>query len=398
MATTPIVLERPMPNQPNYFYIIGYPVCYATPTKQLLPVESELPIGLIQGIVLDAKGRYCITFKGHKKFVLTAKKVLNTWTNPDNIPVTDLLATDGYQLDTELVTPLSRSAQFSERLATILPLKSPLTTLPSHYIVVDCEFGWLFKKTANGQSINWQQTTIAGAHTSIYQLSALGFNQTQSTSVYFNRYLDNPYFLLAKKLTGLRETGLTLAEYEQQSDPVTVLKAFIATVLTSGLPLVFWNQRNDLQNLQWLLAYHYQDLTPAEQATITAPIEVFDCEQYTNQVINRSSNQQLTTVHDLPLNGVAGLLNIVNPNQHNAIWDALTIHHVMRQLTAIRATEPTILTAPQHPQPTRIPPLTKNQRVHQLRAAGKTYREIALALGISISGVNYILKKTATTE
>jgi len=105
MATTPIVLERPMPNQPNYFYIIGYPVCYATPTKQLLPVESERPIGLIQGIDLDAKGRYCITFKGHKKFVLTAKKVLNTWANPDNIPVAELMVGAGYQLDPELAPP-----------------------------------------------------------------------------------------------------------------------------------------------------------------------------------------------------------------------------------------------------------------------------------------------------
>jgi len=177
-----------------------------------------------------------------------------------------------------------------------------------------------------------------------------------------------------------------------------VLKDFIDQVLAPQLPLVFWDQRQDLKSLHWLLAQHFQDLSAIQQTIVTQPLQVFDGEQYTNIVINRSNKKPLSTVHSLPLNGVAGLLNIFNPHQHNALWDAQTTHYVVNQMARVQAAEPQILEQPQ-PIEQAVQKAesrqqrTKYQLVHQLRATGKTYREIAVSAGISVSGVNYILKK-----
>lgn len=277
-----------------------------------------------------------------------------------------------------------------------------MKTIPNHYIVVDCEFGPFFKRKFNAGNYHWTPTTINGADCTIFQLAALSYQANQQTSVYFDRLLDYPAFLPEKKLTALAASGQTLAEFERTANPVQVLKDFVDQVLASQLPLVFWDQTQDLKALHWLLTQYFEQLSARQQDIVKQPLQVFDGEQYTNIVINRSNKKPLSTNHSLPLNGVAGLLNIFNPHQHNALWDAKTTHFVVDQMARIQAAKPQILTQPQPTQQAvqdtvqeaeTAQQQTKYQLVHQLRATGKTYREIAVSAGISISGVNYILKK-----
>lgn len=78
----------------------------------------------------------------------------------------------------------------------------------------------------------------------------------------------------------------------------------------------------------------------------------------------------------------------------------IKLAELTRQTPVITATpEPVALpsTVPSALTPIQtISPATahaSHAQVHQLRARGKTYREIAAATGFSISGINYILKK-----
>lgn len=402
MQTTLAFLERIIPDHPNQVYLLNYPVCTVNEQRQLTPLASALSFGIVTQLTLDSKNRYQITFSANQPFLLTKKKVAQTYDNPGQLDPESLLKANGYQLVPDFDQHLTTDQQFQNRLDTSLTNFQQLKRIPSRYITVDCEFGPFFKKHGVG---NWQPALIHGMNTGIYQLSALSFDAHHQTELLFDHYLDNPYFLPEKQLTGLAETGLTLVEYQQQANPVTVLKAFINQVLASHRPLAFWDARYDLKCLRWLMATYYDRLTANEHRLIKQPFQLFDSELYTDAVINRANHQANLGQHLLPLNGVAGLLNIANPHQHNALWDALTIHHVIEKLTQLKVEPVQVLTAPQPPAipPTLALPTPKTkdhkyQLVHQLRSTGQTYREIAATVGISISGVNYILKKHPITN
>ena len=160
-----------------------------------------------------------------------------------------------------------------------------------------------------------------------------------------------------------------------------------------------------MKHIRLLLTQYYQQLTPTEQQLVSRPVTIFDAQAYTNTLINRGNHK--VGSHDLPLNGLAALFNISNPHQHNAIWDVQTTELVMVKLAelthqtpvittppapiALPATVPAVVPSIQTPSPT--PQHASHAQVHQLRARGKTYREIAAVTGFSISGINYILKK-----
>jgi len=389
-----VMLVRDQKNVATFVYIVGYPALQLNDDQSLTPVVKPDKTGSVTKITLNPDNNlYSIHFKGNQKLHLNPKNVLRVAANPDDLPATELLSHYGYRLK----SPVG-SEKFQTNFQKVFPSIKQLKTIPNHYIVVDCEFGTFFKRQFHAGDYHWLPATINGADSTVFQLAALSYQTNQQTSVYFDRLLDYPAFLPEKKLSALAASGQTLAEFEQTANPVRVLKDFIDQVLAPQLPLVFWDQRQDLKSLHWLLAQHFQDLSAIQQTIVTQPLQVFDGEQYTNIVINRSNKKPLSTVHSLPLNGVAGLLNIFNPHQHNALWDAQTTHYVVNQMARVQAAEPQILEQPQ-PVEQNIQKAesrqqrTKYQLVHQLRATGKTYREIAVSAGISVSGVNYILKK-----
>lgn len=133
---------------------------------------------------------------------------------------------------------------------------------------------------------------------------------------------------------------------------------------------------------------------------MTTPVTIFDAQAYTNMIINLGNHKN--GYHNLPLNGLAAIFNLTNPNQHNALWDVQTTELVLQKLARLHQQAPTETPRPV-PLSTPLPPApvrTRRQRrnakyalVKKLHAHGKTYREIAAATGISISSVNYILKK-----
>ncbi|KLD61178.1 hypothetical protein WP50_04375, partial [Lactiplantibacillus plantarum] len=80
---------------------------------------------------------------------------------------------------------------------------------------------------------------------------------------------------------------LTTVAYEAQGDPLTILKAFIQQVIQPQLPLVFWDQTQDMKHIRLLLTQYYQQLTPTEQQLVSRPVTIFDAQAYTNTLINR---------------------------------------------------------------------------------------------------------------
>ncbi|BDZ30306.1 hypothetical protein RA086_03860 [Lactiplantibacillus sp. WILCCON 0030] len=398
MAAKIVLLVQSTQNNPDHLYIVGYPIFEVTATGELKLAEDQAKHGLVARIKLSSAGVvYTIHFENDRMQQIKLKNVSQADANPTGLSISNLLAAYHYQLPNQL-TQLS---DFQEDFSKVFSHVTTLTSIPKHYIVIDCEFGPFFRKHFVNGSFQWQPTKINGADATVFQLAALSYVAGTQTTVFFNHYLDFPSFLPERKLAALDATQLALATFERQAEPLTVLKKFIAQVLVPQLPLVFWDQAYDLRSLRWLIAQYYQKLTASEQATVNQPLTVFDGEQYTNLVINRSNKHALTTTHDLPLNGVAGLLNIINPQQHNALWDAQTTHHVIHKMAIIQAATPEILTLPQPVKPAihKAEQIdgqeTKHQLVRRLRTAGKTYREIASRAGISISGVNYILKKTS---
>lgn len=394
MSEPLVMLVRQQKNVATYLYIIGHPTLGLNPDQSLTPAAEQGSYGKVTQITLNtANQHYCLHFASGRELQLNQKNVLLVAKNPDDLPLPELLKNYGYRL-----LPPTVTTTFQANFDQIFPSLTQLNTIPSHYIVIDCEFGPFFKRQFRAGCYRWAPTTINGADQTIYQLAALSYRAGQQTNVYFDQLIDFPAFLPEKKLTALAASQQTLAEFERRADPVQVLKAFIDQVLAPQLPLVFWDQAQDLKALHWLLAQYFPKLSADQQTIVRRPLQVFDGEQYTNVVINRSNQKSLSTTHSLPLNGVAGLLNIFNPQQHNALWDAQTTHYVIDQLAQIQAASPTVLTQPQPVQSTvqkadLNPQQLKYQLVRRLRATGKTYREIALSAGISVSGVNYILKK-----
>lgn len=386
------------PAQTHNLFLVGYAIFQVDQGATLRPALNSW--GKVQTIVVDHKDRFRITFSSGRVFVLSQKKVLTYETDRDELTLTERLQDHGLTLPETTPAP---TAQAPEHLTRVWPQVNRLTSIPRSYVVIDCEFGVLFKTQRTGDDVAMTRTTIAGEKAGIFQLAALGYQGTQPLDIFFNRYVDNPNFSADMKLRGLKETGVTLDRFEQQARPLTVVHAFIQQVLARRLPLVFWDQGNDLRLLQNTLAQDYAQLTAAERAILQAPLAVFDGSLYTNEVINRSNHQHASR-HFLPLNGVAGLLNIFNPHQHNALWDAQTTHYVVNALDRFKRTAPLILTAPQPRAPLQLPapqPTTGVQsaapvqlaKLQELRAAGQTYREIAGQLGMSPSTVWRAVKR-----
>ncbi|MFC6290508.1 helix-turn-helix domain-containing protein [Levilactobacillus angrenensis] len=402
MTSRIVYLEQKAPDnapaQTHNLFLVGYAIFQVEQGTTLRPALNSW--GKVQTIIVDHKDRFRITFNSGRIFVLSQKKVLTYETDRDELTLTERLQDHGLKLPE--TTPLP-TAQTPNYLKRVWPQVRRLTSIPRSYVVIDCEFGVLFKTQRTGDDITMTRTTIAGEKAGIFQLAALGYQDAQPLDIFFNRYLDNPHFSANMKLRGLKETGLTLPQFEQQAQPLAVVRAFIQQVLQRRLPLVFWDQGNDFRLLQNTLALYYEQLTAAERTVLQAPLTVFDGSLYTNEVINRS-NHQHDSRHFLPLNGVAGLLNIFNPHQHDALWDAQTTHYVVNALARFKRTTPLILTAPQPAVPLQLPapksaPVAQSAdpvnltRLRALRAAGQTYREIAGQLGMSPSTVWRAVKR-----
>ncbi|WP_338207934.1 hypothetical protein [Lactiplantibacillus paraxiangfangensis] len=403
MSSALTMLERRISNNLNCLYLLNRPVYQVQTDKRLTLAKEYSLAGNVTAIFQDDQQRCHISFTHRNELVIAEKKVFTCSDANISPSYHDFLQSFGYHLPTEepvgTLTPINRPS--------ILMSANVLPNMPDHYIIIDCEFGNLFRRTSASNTINWQVFKFSGLKTNIFQLSAISFKDHRQTAIFFNRYFDNPNFLPEKKITGLAETGLTLPEYERQGDALAIIQTFISQVLTPQLPLVFWDQTQDIKYLRRTIATHYAELTPKEQAVVTAPITIFDAQAFTNTIINHGNHK--SGYHDLPLNGLAALFNITNPNQHNAIWDVQTTELVMRKMTHLYAQTPvkTVQPAPIFaPTPTSTPAMRTRQQskhakyalVHKLHARGKTYREIAAVTGISISGVNYILKKAVTTS
>ncbi len=399
-------LDR-LPQENHFVYIVDYPICQVDRAGQLLVAKNYTSWGEIKQITIDAHQRFVIKSTSGHSLTLGAKKIVNYDTDAEAMSVAALLKTNGYSLPVTAAQPITD--EFKVKLAAVFPTVEALTEIPEKYAVIDCEFGVLFGTQHQGDSIVQRRATVYGEKAGIFQLAVLGYTGNRALDLFFNHYLDNPNFSAEVKLRGLKETKLTLAEYDKQTDPVTVLKAFVHEVLARRLPLVFWDKSNDLRLLRHTLAVNFDAFSAAEQALLGTKLAVFDGSIYTNQVINRSNHRKKDTHHYLPLNGVAGLLNIFNPHQHNALWDAQTTHAVVNALAKIQQTEPMVLTRPQ--AGVRLEPVIEStgglsqQKIQQhvsaqpqvlvptpavfcqLRTNGKTYREIAKLFGISTSTV-----------
>lgn len=403
-----------LPQENHFVYIVDYPICQVDQSGQLLVAKNYASWGEITQITIDARQRFVIKSTSGHSLTLGAKKIVNYDTDTETTSVTALLKTNGYSLPVTTAQPITDA--FKTQLAAVFPTVETLTEIPEKYAVIDCEFGVLFGTQRQGDSIVHRRATVYGEKAGIFQLAVLGYAGNRALDLFFNRYLDNPNFSAEVKLRGLKETKLTLAEYDSQTDPVTVLKTFIHEVLARQLPLVFWDKSNDLRLLRHTLAVNFASFSTAEQALLGTKLAVFDGSIYTNQVINRSNHRKKDTHHYLPLNGVAGLLNIFNPHQHNALWDAQTTHCVVNALAKIQQTDPLILTRPQagtrldsvgetvggmsQSEDDQQPALAQPQVLVpspatfcQLRTTGKTYREIAQKFGVSTSTVWRAVKR-----
>ena len=402
-----------LPQENHFVYIVDYPICQVDQSGQLLVAKNYASWGEITQITIDEHQRFVIASTSGHSLTLGAKKIVNYDTDAETLSVTALLKANGYSLPVTTAQPITDA--FKAQLAAVFPTIETLTEIPEKYVVIDCEFGVLFETQRQGDSIVQRRTTVYGEKAGIFQLAVLGYAGNQALDLFFNHYLDNPNFSAEIKLRGLKETKLTLVAYELQTDPVTVLKTFIHEVLARRLPLVFWDKSNDLRLLQHTLAVNFDAFSTSEQELLGAKLAVFDGSIYTNQVINRSNHRKKDTHHYLPLNGVAGLLNIFNPHQHNALWDAQTTHCVVNALAKIQQTEPLVLTRPQ--AGIRVEPVEKitgeqsqldGQQLkpsqpqmlvptpaafYQLRMTGKTYREIAQRFGVSTSTVWRAVKR-----
>lgn len=396
MSSSLSILERHIPKNLNCLYVLNRPVYQVRPDNQLVPAKEYADAGAVTAIIQDDTQRYHVTFERRNELTLTAKKVVMGSTTAIKPSYGAFLQAFGYRLALPPVSPQSHQEP------AVMPTGCQLTNMPTAYVILDCEFGTLFRRTNATNAINWQIFKALGLKTNIFQLSAISFDHHQQRTIFFNRYFDNQYFLPEKKLLGLAETGLTLADYEHQGATLTIIKAFITQVLQPGLPLVFWDQTQDLKYLRRLLITYFDQLTPTEQKIATTPLTIFDAQAFTNTLINHGNHK--VGSHDLPLNGLAALFNVTNPHQHNAIWDVQTIELVLRHLTRLAEQTPA---QPVQPAPifatTRdaTDPQSRHAKyalVQKLHARGKTYREIAAVTGISISGVNYILKKAVPTS
>jgi hypothetical protein len=388
------LIERQTPNDGRYLYLVGWPVLKLTDRQ--LTVMAKVT-NLVVGITCNAREQVQINFSETKSLLLGTGKINRIGHKPSELTDATWLTELGYpplpKIDQQMPTQLIMTCQ-------------QLTEIPARYVVVDCEFGIYYRTQQTGSDQLLQQVTVDGVNQSIFQISALGFADGQRTTTYLNRFLDNPHFSAAQTLIGLQKTGLSLAEYRREAAIIDVLRAVIEVVLQPGLPLVFWNQANDLKYLINLFTEHYDAFNAAEQAVLKQPLQVFDGSQYMSDVINRSNVGRQNNHYDLPLSGVAGLLNVVNPTPHDALWDALTTHEVIQRLRDVRAKQILRLTEPQplvtesssqvidrvaghiHQPVHRV----DQQRVLGLRAMGRTYRQIAVACGISVSTAWQIVK------
>lgn len=388
------LIERQTPNDGRYLYLVGWPVLKLTDRQ--LTVMAKVT-NLVVGITCNAREQVQITFSETKPLILGTGKINRIGHKPAELTDVDWLMELGYPPLPKIDQPMP---------AQLIMTCQQLTEIPARYIVVDCEFGIYYRTQQAGSDQLLQQVTVDGVNQSIFQISALGFADGHRTTTYLNRYLDNSHFSAAQTLIGLQKTGLSLAEYRCEAAIINVLRAVIEVVLQPGLPLVFWNQANDLKYLINLFTVHYDAFNATEQAVLKQPLQVFDGSQYMSDVINRSNVGRQNNHYDLPLSGVAGLLNVINPTPHDALWDALTTHEVIRRLRDVRGKKVLRLTEPQplitessrqvaepaNAQPHQPVHRIDQQQVLELRAMGRTYRQIAVACNISVSTAWQIVK------
>lgn len=388
------LIERQTPNDGRYLYLVGWPVLKLTDRQ--LTVMAKVT-NLVVGMTCNDREQVQIAFSETKPLILSAGKINRIGHKSSELTDDAWLTELGYPPLPKIDRPVT---------AQLIMTCRQLTEIPARYVVVDCEFGIYYRMQQTGSDQLLQQVTVDGVNQSIFQISALGFAEGHRTTTYLNRFLDNPHFSAAQTLIGLQKTGLSLADYRREATVIDVLRAVIQVVLQPDLPLVFWNQTNDLKYLINLFTSHYDAFNATEQAILKRPLQVFDGSQFMNDVINRSNVGRQNNHYGLPLSGVAGLLNVENPTPHDALWDALTTHEVIQRLRDVRSkpfrrlTEPQPLvteslsqgTEPATGQTHQFAHRIDQQQVLDLRAMGRTYRQIAVACGISVSTAWQIVK------
>lgn len=350
-----MVLER-ITKMDNFLYVVGKPI-YRVPSNRCLTVIGDNPV--VSRIFRQDETHFIIVYTDDKRLVLNSKKVANVQMAPDSQAIPKLIQGMGYvpvpgTPPTQPVTKVDKKAV----LTNLIHLKQ----IPTRYIVVDCEFGQFFKRKQTTTTITYTQTPQEENVFGVFQIGALGFGMEQS--VVFNRYVNQRLFSEAVKLRGLRETGLTLEAYEQQSAPVTVVRDFIAQVLQKAVPLVFWDDRTDLKLLRNLAVGCFDQLAVEEQAVLMAPVQVFDAEGFTDNLIHdgRGKGDAL-----LALATVAGLMRIKNPHPHHALWDAQTIQVVLKHLRGLAQQQPQVVAAPPVHAPQQVTTSHHQRWLHWLR-------------------------------
>ncbi|QMU08397.1 hypothetical protein [Levilactobacillus suantsaii] len=337
MADQLAVLEKKGPDQSRNLYVVGAPAYRVESAEVIIRAPEHVRMGKVTQISRNDQ-HYVVGFANGHQLVLNPNKVVVYQTFTTSQAQWTYLSEQGYDFSR------SKGAQPATPLGNIRLLK----TIPQRYIAVDCEFGSFYAVQHQGKQIEWQLTTIDGVNFGLFQLSAIGYAGTRQLPIYFNRYVDQPEFSPEQKLQGLAATGLTLAAYQQQAQPLAVVRAFIAQVLAPGLPLMAWDYHNDYKVLRSLVKRCEPQLTKDELALLRQPIRLFDGEAYVNQVINHANKGRGKASYTLPLSGIAGLLNIATPNAHNALWDAQTVHTVMQTVQRLQ-NHPVTVTAPHRP-------------------------------------------------
>lgn len=148
MPTNLTLLERKISNNLNCLYFVNHPVYRIQKDHQLVLAPEYSLAGNVTDIICDEQQRYHILFVARKEIVLTEKKVAKVTNNQLGQDTAQFLAALGYQLPT--TQPTGELSQ-----PTILPSPAELSEFPSAYVIIDCEFGILFRRSGTAKAINW---------------------------------------------------------------------------------------------------------------------------------------------------------------------------------------------------------------------------------------------------
>jgi len=173
MTAKIVYLEQTVPDntttQEHNLFMLDYPVYQVEANGQLTPVLSTW--GKVLSIMIDKKDRFKIFFTSGRTFVLGSKKIMAYDTDADGLDSVSRIHSHGYQFASEHPTLV---AQSSAQLRSVFPNIRVLQEIPREYVVIDCEFGILFRTQRTGDHIAMDRTTIDGEKAGIFQLAALG--------------------------------------------------------------------------------------------------------------------------------------------------------------------------------------------------------------------------------